>query len=75
VDWRLLTAGSVRRKDIMAAFSISEAHASADIAAFDRTHPGVMRYDKSAKMYVPSNGRYVSQRGIKRSVPLVFEIE
>jgi hypothetical protein len=74
IDWRLLTAGAIRRSDIMRAFEVSEGQASADLAEFHRLYPEASRYDKSAKRYVPANGRYGSQRGIKRRVPLVFEI-
>ncbi len=75
IDWRLLTAGAICRADIMAAFQVSEGQASADLAAFDRAHSGAMTYDKSVKRYVPFNATYRSQRGIKRSSPLVFTID
>ena len=74
IDFRLLTAGTIRRDHLMATFDVSQSQASADLAAFEREHPGAMRYDKSGKAYVPANGRYVSQRGIKRAKTLVFEI-
>ena len=74
IDWRLLTAGAIRRADIEAAFGVSQAQASADLGEFDRAHPGAMAYDRSAKQYVPADGRYVSRRGIKKRLPLMFEI-
>jgi hypothetical protein len=75
IDWLLLMEGSVRRGDLMQIFGVSESQASKDLGEFDRAHPGAMRYDLRAKQYVPTNGRYVSQRGVKRARPLVFAIE
>jgi hypothetical protein len=58
IDLLLLTQGRVRRDEIMAAFGITMSAASGDIAEFIAAHPDAMRYDKSAKQYVPANGRY-----------------
>jgi hypothetical protein len=63
IDWRLLTAGAIRRAHIAETFDVSEAQASVDLNEFIRLHPDVMRYDKTAKQYVPSNGRYRSVTG------------
>jgi hypothetical protein len=63
IDWRLMTHGSIRRGHIAKTFGVSEPQASADIQAFLAAHPEAVRYDKSAKRYVPANGRYRSQRG------------
>jgi len=63
IDWRLLVHGSIRRGHIMTRFSVSEGQASADINAFLTAHPDAVSYDKSAKQYIPANGRYRSQRG------------
>lgn len=58
IDLLLLTQGRVRREDIQAAFGITQSAASGDIADFIALHPDAMRYDKSAKQYMPANGHY-----------------
>jgi hypothetical protein len=69
IDWRLLTAGAIRRAHIAEMFDVSEAQASVDLNEFIRLYPEVMRYDKTAKQYVPasfdkrSGGRYRSVMG------------
>lgn len=73
IDARLLNAGAVCRDDICQTFGISMAQASHDIAAFQTAHPEAMRYDKSAKRYVPANGRYRPVRGAKPG-PMRIEI-
>lgn len=67
IDWRLALHGSVRRQHLMETFGVSQAQASGDLAAFERMHPGAMRYDKSAKQYVPAGTRYRSQRRMDES--------
>ncbi len=74
IDWRLLNEGAINRSHIVTRFDISENQASIDLNAFDREHPGAMRYDKSAKQYVPANGRYRPVRGA-RPGPMVIVIE
>ncbi len=43
--------GSIQRRDVMAAFDVSEAQASADIQALLEEHPGCLRYDLRGKCY------------------------
>lgn len=63
IDWCLVAHGEIQRADIMNQFEVSEAQASADLAAFDREHPGAMTYDKTRKRYVPARNPYRSKRG------------
>ena len=62
IDWRMLTAGSIRREHIKATFGISMSIASEDINDFIARFPDALRYDKTAKQYVP-NRRYRSVTG------------
>ena len=62
IDWRMLTAGSIRREHISKTFSVSMARASGDIQAFIAAYPDAISYDKSALQYVPA-GRYRSVTG------------
>jgi hypothetical protein len=64
IDWCLAIRGEVQRADISGVFGVSTPQASIDIAAFERVHPGAMRYDKTAKRYVPSKTPYESRRGM-----------
>jgi hypothetical protein len=54
IAWRLSARGEVQRGDIMRVFGVSMAQASGDIAKFERAHPGVMEYDRTARHYRPS---------------------
>ena len=63
VDWRILIHGSIRRSHIMETFGVSESQASIDINEFRRLYPDALRYDLTAKQYVPANGRYRSVTG------------
>lgn len=54
IDWRLSVHGEVQRADLARQFGVSVQQASADLGAFDAAHAGAMRYDKSAKRYVPA---------------------
>ena len=67
IDYRLLTAGSLRRGDIMRTFGVSEPQASKDINEFLRLYSDAASYDKSAKQYVSAAG-YLSRRGIDEAV-------
>lgn len=62
IDFRLVTAGTVNRADIMLAFGVSMVQASADLTAFAVLYPGSLRYDKSAKCYTARPG-YRTLRG------------
>lgn len=62
IDWRMLTYPSLRREHITETFGISDSIASQDINEFIRQFPDAIRYDKSAKQYVPA-GRYRSVTG------------
>ena len=62
IDWRMLTAGSIRRCHLVDTFGVSMAQASGDINDFIARFPDALRYDKTAKQYVP-NRRYRSVTG------------
>ncbi len=66
IDWALLNRGSIQRSEIAEAFGVSLSQASNDIAAFEAEHPAAAKYDKSAKRYIPANGRYRAVRGASR---------
>lgn len=51
--WGRLAAGRVNRRDVVEAFKVSALTATADFNRFQSRHPGAMRYDTSAKAYVP----------------------
>jgi hypothetical protein len=53
IDYSLSVHGEISRPDLMTTFGISIAQASADLAAFERIHPGVMYYDRNRKRYRP----------------------
>lgn len=67
IDYRLAVAGEVQRSDLVNTFGISVPQASADIGAFMRLYPKAMRYDSTAKRYVPARTSaerpYKPQRG------------
>lgn len=44
-------SGTIGRRDLMAAFDISHAQASADLTELQREHPGCLAYDLRAKTY------------------------
>lgn len=50
---RILAGDVVNRRDLMAVFRISAPQAANDFKAFNKAHPGAMRYDLSRKAYVP----------------------
>jgi len=64
IDFRLITAGRVNREDIERTFGVSQPTASKDISAFEAAHPGVMRYDRNQKCYLPAGPRHASVRGL-----------
>jgi hypothetical protein len=52
IDFRLMTAGTVGRMDLMRTFGISTPQASADLNEYARLYPGMMAYSKTARRYV-----------------------
>lgn len=71
IDFRMMTAGTLRREDIMRTFGVSMPQASKDINEFLRLHPGSLVYDKTAKCYVPCKG-YATRRGMTERVLLLL---
>ena len=63
IDWCLAYNGGVRRGDLMMVFGISTPQASADLAEFMSLYPSAMRYDGTAKRYVPARKTYKPRRG------------
>lgn len=57
IDRCLAIRGEVRRADLVDAFGVSVAQASADLNAFIAAHPDRMAYDKTRKAYVPASKR------------------
>lgn len=54
--WRKLSlAGRVNKRDLMQEFGLSSAVASYAFTDFNKTHPGAMTYDISAKFYRPGD--------------------
>lgn len=68
IDWRMWTAGALRRADIERNFGVSQAQASLDINEFIRRFPKALAYDASAKQYVPAAECYQSVRGMSGDV-------
>jgi hypothetical protein len=68
IDWRMLTAGTLRRADIMRTFGVSQVQASVDITEFTKRYPDALVYDKSAKQYVPADRRYRSVRRLDNRI-------
>src|SRR5262245_37941660 len=65
IDFRLVTAGHVRRADLVRTFGVSVPQASADLNRFLRRHRGAMRYDKTAKRYEAALG-FLSSESLTR---------
>src|ERR1700733_10530432 len=55
IEFRLFWDGSVNRSDITERFGVSTPQASADLAQYRERAPENMRYDGSAKRYLPSD--------------------
>jgi hypothetical protein len=53
--------GFINRQHLERKFGISQPQASLDLAAFMRTHPTAMTYDRSAKRYVAAQTRKAKQ--------------
>lgn len=47
--------GFINRRHISRKFELSMPQASADLVLFQKMHPGLMRYDPSAKCYVSTH--------------------
>lgn len=56
IDWRLRWDARLNRADLTNFFGVSVPQASLDIAAYQALSPGAMRYDRSAKVYVATEG-------------------
>jgi hypothetical protein len=63
IDDHLVVAGWLRRHTLADYFGLSVQQASADLAEFERRHPGAMRYDRSLKCFVIGAPPYISVRG------------
>lgn len=68
IDFRLAVHGSIRRGDIIDVFGVSMGQASGDLAEFILLYPKALRYDKSAKQYVPARKTYRTRRGMTEDV-------
>jgi len=68
----MLTAGTLRRGDIMAVFGVSMPQASADISRFLCLYPSAIEYDRRAKYYRSADG-YQSQRNLNPDVLQAIE--
>lgn len=55
IDFRLQFEGQVNRKDLRAFFGISAQQASSDLSAYAALAPNLLRYDSTAKRFVPGN--------------------
>ena len=62
IDWCLSCNAGVRRADLVKTFGISVPKASTDLKEFQRLYPKAMKYDATAKMYVPAKTAYKEQR-------------
>jgi hypothetical protein len=71
IDFRMMTAGTLRREDVMRAFGVSMAQASKDINEFIRQYPDAIAYDKTGKQYVPA-AAYRTRRGMTERVLLLL---
>jgi hypothetical protein len=63
IDWCLAIHGEVQRNDLVTTFDISVPQASGDLGNFMRLYPKAMKYDATAKRYVPARTPYKPQRG------------
>ena len=71
IDWCLAERAEVQRGDLVRTFEISIPQASADLGEFMRQHPKAMRYDLTAKRYVPAKTPYKPKRGAPDGVKWV----
>jgi hypothetical protein len=58
IEFRLFWEGRVNRSDITEKFGVSIPQASADLAHYREIAPNNMRYDGSAKQYLPSKPNF-----------------
>ena len=56
IEFRLFWDGSVNRSDITERFGVSTPQASADLTQYRELAPENIRYDASAKRYLPTEG-------------------
>jgi hypothetical protein len=56
IDFRLQFEGQVNRKDLRAFFGISAQQASSDLSAYSALATNLLRYDSTAKHFVPGIG-------------------
>lgn len=68
IDYRLVTAGEIRRADIVRTFEVSEGIASQDFTSFQAAHKGAVTYDKIRKCYVPARLPYRPRRKVARAI-------
>lgn len=54
IEFRAFWDGRVNRRDLMEAFGISDPQASLDLRRYTERYPHALRYDASAKTYLPS---------------------
>jgi hypothetical protein len=62
IDMCLATRGGINRADLCRAFNICKPQATTDISQFMATYPKAIRYDASAKRFVPTATPYVRYR-------------
>lgn len=62
IDWCLAFGDGINRSDLVQMFGISVPQASSDLQAFMSLYPDAMRYDKTAKKYVPVRKKYRQRR-------------
>lgn len=74
IDAMLAAWGSIGRGEIVAAFGVTPSQASADLAEFDRCHPGAIRYDHAGKRYLSAGCRYHRRRQVLGIVRATLEL-
>ena len=58
IDWireTLRVFGFINREHLQRKFGISQPQASKDLTAFQKAHPGTVRYNLTAKRYEPTS--------------------
>lgn len=74
IDAILARYGRLQRSDLMAMFGVSTPQASVDIQRFIAEYPKAIKYDATAKCYVPVGEIYKRQRKLPLIVHQTIEM-
>lgn len=70
IAWRVSTTGTIGRADLVRSFDISPSQATNDLTGFAGMHPGVIRYDTTAKCYLATGRKCKREHPAQRLMAL-----